>query len=76
MLRLMLWYLRQPFNTSFRSFSFGTSVLATTSLHLGQAGADGFSHHLVMPLFIFSNLVIGLLSLRTILLLVSGKLLV
>lgn len=75
MLRLMPWYLRQPFNASFWSFSFGISALATTGLHLGQAKADGFFHHLALPLFIFSNLVIGLLLLRTGLLLVSGKLL-
>ncbi len=75
MLRLMPRYLRQPFNASFWSFSFGISALATTGLHLGQARADGFFHHLAMPLFIFSNLVVGLLLLRTILLLVSGKLL-
>ncbi|STW39565.1 Tellurite resistance protein TehA [Klebsiella pneumoniae] len=47
----------------------------TTGLHLGQARGDGFFHHLAMPLFIFSNLVVGLLLLRTALLLVSGKLL-
>ena len=64
MLRLMPWYLRQPFNASFWSFSFGISALATTGLHLGQAKADGFFHHLALPLFIFSNLVIGLLLLR------------
>ena len=75
MLRLMSWYLRQPFNASFWSFSFGISALATTGLHLGQARGDGFFHHLAMPLFIFSNLVVGLLLLRTALLLVSGKLL-
>ena len=75
MLRLMPWYLRQAFNASFWSFSFGISALATTALHLGQAKADGFFHHLALPLFIFSNLVIGLLLLRTGLLLVSGKLL-
>lgn len=40
----------------------------------GQGGR--LFHHLAMPLFIFSNLVVGLLLLRTILLLVSGKLLV
>ena len=75
MLRLMPWYLRQPFNASSWSFSFGISALATTGLHLGQARGDGFFHHLAMPLFIFSNLVVGLLLLRTALLLVSGKLL-
>ncbi|MDE4771669.1 DUF3313 family protein, partial [Klebsiella pneumoniae] len=31
MLRLMPWYLRQPFNASFWSFSFGISALATTA---------------------------------------------
>lgn len=74
MLRLMPWYLRQPFNASFWSFSFGISALATTGLHLGRARRRLF-HHLAMPLFIFSNLVVGLLLLRTALLLVSGKLL-
>ncbi|MGS3492937.1 hypothetical protein ACB272_14410 [Klebsiella pneumoniae] len=64
MLRLMPWYLRQPFNASFWSFSFGISALATTGLHLGQARGDGFFHHLAMPLFTFSNLVVGLLLLR------------
>ena len=32
MLRLMPWYLSQPFNASFWSFSFGVSALATTGL--------------------------------------------
>lgn len=41
MLRLMPRYLRQPFNASFWSFSFGISALATTGLHLGRRG-DGF----------------------------------
>ncbi|MDR8305712.1 dicarboxylate transporter/tellurite-resistance protein TehA, partial [Acinetobacter baumannii] len=63
------------FNASFWSFSFGISALATTGLHLGQARGDGFFQHLAMPLFIFRNLVVGLLLLRTALLLVSGKLL-
>lgn len=43
MLRLMPWYLRQPFNASFWSFSFGISALATTGLHLGHQHPDGFS---------------------------------
>lgn len=43
MLRLMPWYLRQPFNASFWSFSFGISALATTGLYLGQARETAFS---------------------------------
>ncbi|STU94791.1 Tellurite resistance protein TehA [Klebsiella pneumoniae] len=76
MLRLMPWYLRPAVQCFFlellvRHFP----RWPTTGLHLGQARGDGFFHHLAMPLFIFSNLVVGLLLLRTALLLVSGKLL-
>ncbi|MCS5873451.1 hypothetical protein LN650_14710 [Klebsiella pneumoniae subsp. pneumoniae] len=75
MLRLMPWYLRQPFNASFWSFSFGIFRAG----HHRSASRPGqgrrLFHHLAMPLFIFSNLVVGLLLLRTALLLVSGKLL-
>jgi tellurite resistance protein TehA-like permease len=42
MLRLMPWYLSQPFNASFWSFSFGVSALATTGLHLGHSSPSGF----------------------------------
>ena len=76
MLRLMPWYLKQPFSAGFWSFSFGLSALATTALHLGAARADGFFHSLALPLFIFSNLIIGLLIVRTLHLLACGKLLI
>ncbi|MDJ1653658.1 dicarboxylate transporter/tellurite-resistance protein TehA, partial [Raoultella sp. Ech2A] len=76
MLRLMPWYLQQPFNASFWSFSFGISALATTGLHLGHSQPNGFFHFLAIPLFVFTNLIIGLLMIRTFLLLVRGKLLI
>lgn len=76
MLRLMPWYLLQPFNASFWSFSFGISALATTGLHLGHTHPDGFFHTLAIPLFIFTNLIIGILLIRTFLLLMRGKLLI
>lgn len=75
MLRLMPWYLSQPFNASFWSFSFGISALATTGLHLGQASASGFFPVLAIPLFIFTNIIIALLLVRTFALLLQGKLL-
>ena len=75
-LRLMPWYLKQPFNASFWSFSFGVSALATTGLHLGHAGSGGFFHALAVPLFIFTNVIIGLLIVRTLHLLACGKLLI
>ena len=76
MLRLMPWYLSQPFNASFWSFSFGVSALATTGLHLGQSSPSGFFHALAVPLFIFTNVTIAMLLVRTFILLMQGKLLV
>ena len=75
-LRLMPWYLSQPFNASFWSFSFGVSALATTGLHLGQSIPSGFFHAIAIPLFIFTNAIIALLLVRTFILLMQGKLLV
>ena len=76
MIRLMPWYLKQPFNASFWSFSFGISALASTGLHLGHASDSGFFHNLALPLFIFTNVIIALLLIRTLHLLVCGKLLI
>lgn len=76
MLRLMPWMLSQPFNATFWSFSFGVSALASTGLHLGHHSLAGFFHALAIPLFIFTNLIIALLLVRTVVLLVQGKLLV
>ncbi|MBJ9143818.1 dicarboxylate transporter/tellurite-resistance protein TehA [Citrobacter braakii] len=76
MLRLMPWYLSQPFNASFWSFSFGVSALATTGLHLGHSSESGFFHTLSIPLFIFTNFIIALLLVRTFALLMQGKLLI
>ena len=74
-LRLIPWYVRQPFNVSFWSFSFGVSALATTGLHLGHEAGSGFYHNLAIPLFIFTNIIIALLLLHTLLLLIQGRLL-
>jgi tellurite resistance protein len=67
--------LKGPFNVSFWSFSFGLSALATTALHLGHASQEGILSALALPLFVFSNLLIGLLFVRTLMLLLQGKLL-
>ncbi|WP_318385623.1 dicarboxylate transporter/tellurite-resistance protein TehA [Enterobacter sp.] len=74
-LRLLPWYLTQPFNATFWSFSFGVSALASTGLHLGHSVGPGFFHTLALPLFIFTNLIIALLMLQTLKLLLQGKLL-
>lgn len=74
-IRLLPWYLKGPFNVSFWSFSFGLSALATTGLHLGHESHEGVLSALALPLFVFSNALIGLLLLRTLILLFTGKLL-
>lgn len=72
MLRLLPWYLKGPFNASFWSFSFGLSALATTALHLGHASHEGILSALALPLFAFSNVLIGLLFVRTLILFFQG----
>lgn len=63
-----------PFNPGLWSFSFGVSSLATTALHLGNGAPGGALFWISIPLFIFTNLVIGRLMLRTFMLLIRGKL--
>lgn len=74
MFRLMHWYLKQPFNASFWSFSFGISALATTALHLSVGEQDGLFSALAVPMFIFTNGVIALLMIKTLILLLQGRL--
>ena len=74
MIRLFSWYTVNPFNAGFWSFSFGVSSLAATALHLGHSAPGGALAWISVPLFIFTNLIIGVLLLRTVLLLVQGKL--
>lgn len=76
MIRLFRWYGNQPFNPAFWSFSFGVSSLANTALHLGHSAPGGALHVLSIPLFVGANLVIAFLILRTLLLLLQGKLIV
>ncbi|WP_332909429.1 dicarboxylate transporter/tellurite-resistance protein TehA [Shimwellia pseudoproteus] len=76
MIRLFPWYTVNPFNAGFWSFSFGVSSLAATALHLGHNAPGGALAWIALPLFIFTNLIIGVLLLRTALLLVQGKLIV
>lgn len=74
MLRLIPWYMAQPFNASFWSFSFGISALATTALRLSQGSNDGLFSAMAIPMFIFTNVIIGLLLVRTVIALIQGKL--
>lgn len=74
MVRLIPWYMAQSFNATFWSFSFGISALATTALRLSQGSNDGLFSAIAIPMFIFTNVIIGLLLVRTVILLIQGKL--
>lgn len=74
MVRLIPWYMAQSFNATFWSFSFGISALATTALRLSQGSNDGLFSAIAIPMFIFTNVIIGLLLVRTVILLMQGKL--
>lgn len=76
MIRLIPWYSSQPFNPSFWSFSFGVASLATTTIKLGHNAPDGALYWMSFPLFILCNLVIGLLMVKTLMLLLQGKLII
>ncbi|GAB80762.1 Tellurite resistance protein tehA [Shimwellia blattae] len=76
MIRLFPWYSANPFNAGFWSFSFGVSSLAATALHLGHSAPGGALAWIAVPLFIFAAAIIGVLILRTLVLLVQGKLIV
>jgi tellurite resistance protein len=72
-LKLMPWYLPQAFNVSFWSFSFGIAALASTGMHLGRSAASGLFHALALPLFIFANIAIFYLLLRTLIGMLKGQ---
>ncbi|MGK9175345.1 dicarboxylate transporter/tellurite-resistance protein TehA [Yokenella regensburgei] len=76
MIRLLPWYSSQPFNPSFWSFSFGIASLATTSIKLGHGAPGGALWWMAFPLFVGANLAMGLLMVKTVMLLVKGQLIV
>ncbi|WP_437889560.1 dicarboxylate transporter/tellurite-resistance protein TehA [Phytobacter sp. V91] len=76
MIRLLPWYSVQSFNPSFWSFSFGVASLATTAIKLGHATPGGALWWMSFPLFIVANLVMGVLMVKTLILLAKGQLIV
>lgn len=59
------------FQCFFWSFSFGISALATTALHLSVGEQDGLFAALAVPMFVFTNVVIALLMVKTMILLMQ-----
>ena len=66
LLRLSLWIARQPFAPSYWAFSFGATALATASLRAVERGAVGAIELLAVPLFVSANVIIAILTVKTV----------
>jgi len=75
LLRLLPWIRQQPFSASYWSFSFGVAALPNLAMRMVEHGSTGPVEWLAPWLFIGANLVIGILILKTLELLLRGKLL-
>jgi tellurite resistance protein len=74
LLRLVPWIMRQPFAASYWGATFGVTALSTAALRMAMRGEVGAVVKLAPFLFIFANLVVGLIAAGTIYLLIRGKL--
>jgi tellurite resistance protein len=74
MLRLLPWIRQAPFSAGYWAFTFGITALATGPLRMIARGETGPASLLAPVLFLFANLVVGLVSLGTLWLLVRGRL--
>lgn len=75
LLRLLPWIARQRFAPSYWAFSFGVAALPTLAMRLLASGATGPVEWLAPLLFVAANGVIGLLVLKTLAMLLQGRLL-
>ena len=71
--RLLVWTFEQPFSPSFWSFSFGISALSASALRFLAHDPNSPIALLSGPIFIFSNLVIGLLIIGTLIRILQGR---
>ncbi|QQC66403.1 dicarboxylate transporter/tellurite-resistance protein TehA [Paraburkholderia ginsengisoli] len=75
LLRLLPWIRRQAFVPGYWAFSFGVAALPTMVLRMLERGATGPVEWAAPVLFVAANLIIGILVVKTLGLLVRGKLL-
>jgi tellurite resistance protein len=74
LLRLLPWIARQPFIAGYWAFTFGASALAAACIQFVRRGGTGPLALAAPYLFAAANLVIGIIALRTLLLLLRGQL--
>lgn len=73
-MRLVPWLRQQPFSPAAWAYTFGVSALPLAALRLTERGLEGPIGSLASPLFVFANVIIGWIALRTIVLLLRGEL--
>jgi tellurite resistance protein len=75
LLRLLPWILRQPFAASYWGATFGATALAAAAVRMVGRGDVGAVQTLAPVLFLFANIVVGIIAAGTFYLLIRGKLL-
>jgi tellurite resistance protein len=74
LLRLLPWIREQAFVPGYWAFSFGVAALPTMALRMVERGAAGPVEWAAPVLFIAANVIIGILVVKTLSLLMRGKL--
>lgn len=75
LIRILPWIMKQPFAPSYWAATLGTTALAAASMRMASREADGIGGQLAPYLFVFANVVIGIVAVGTIALLLQGRLL-
>ena len=75
LIRLLPWVRTQPFTPGYWSFSFGVAALPTMAMRMVERGATGPIQWLSIALFVAANLIIALLAIKTVQLVIAGRLL-
>ncbi|MFL9855482.1 dicarboxylate transporter/tellurite-resistance protein TehA [Paraburkholderia madseniana] len=74
LLRLLPWIRQQAFVPGYWAFSFGVAALPTMAIRMVERGATGPLEWIAPVLFVAANVVIGVFVVKTLGLLVQGKL--
>lgn len=74
-LRLVKWVTQQPFSTAYWAFTFGIGAAAFDAIVFVLRGQSGSFAYLALGLFIWANVVVGVVAALTLKQLAQGKLL-
>jgi tellurite resistance protein len=74
LIRLLPWIFKQPFAPSYWAFTFGLTALSGGGIQMTLRGAQGAIADMSPVLFVFTNVVLGLIVIGTLTLLLQRKL--